>query len=134
LQSSSWAVTAKTKGWPGYSNHAAACPLHPMGYRIQMGAHRDQRQRRLLRSWRWRLAGTVCGANMRRGKIYALHCGRRALVDVVPDSHTGLYRISWPDIGLSDVTNLMRAKAAALEWAEQKVVTEGRKMPVAQRL
>jgi hypothetical protein len=71
---------------------------------------------------------------MRRGKIYALHCGRRALVDVVPDSHTGLYRISWPDIGLSDVTNLTRAKAAALEWAEQKVVTEGRKMPVAQRL
>src|SRR4029077_8050911 len=71
---------------------------------------------------------------MRRGKIYALHCGRRALVDVVPDSHTGLYRISWPDIGLSDVTNMMRAKAAALEWAEQKVVTEGRKMPVAQRL
>jgi hypothetical protein len=39
LQSSSWAVTAKTKGWPGYSNRATACPLHPRGHRIQMRAH-----------------------------------------------------------------------------------------------
>jgi hypothetical protein len=44
-----------------------------------------------------------------------------------------LYRIEWPDIGLSDLTNLTRAKAAALEWAEQRVM-EDRKLPVARRL
>jgi len=38
LQSSSWVVTAKTKGWPGYPDRATACPLHPMGYRIQKSA------------------------------------------------------------------------------------------------
>jgi len=49
-QSPSWAVTAKTKGWPGYPNRATACPLHPMGHRIQKRAHRDRRRgRRLLR-------------------------------------------------------------------------------------
>jgi hypothetical protein len=30
--------------------------------------------------------------------------------------------------------NLTRAKAAALEWAERKTVTEDRKLPVARRL
>jgi len=67
--------------------------------------------------------------------IYALHRGRsrRALVRVVPDP-CGLYRIEWPDIGLSDVANLTRCKAAALEWAQRKAATEDRKTNAARRL
>jgi hypothetical protein len=66
--------------------------------------------------------------------IYSLHRGRsrKPLVRIIPDGQ--LYRIEWPDIGLSDLTNLTRAKAAALEWAERKTVTEDRKLPVARRL
>jgi len=66
--------------------------------------------------------------------IYSLHRGRsrKPLVRIIPDGQ--LYRIEWPDIGLSDPTNLTRAKAAALEWAERKTVTEDRKLPVARRL
>jgi len=45
-----------------------------------------------------------------------------------------LYRIEWPDIGLSDLTNLTRAKAAALQWAERQAITEDRKTSVARRL
>ena len=65
---------------------------------------------------------------------HSLHHGRsrRALVRIVPDG--ALYRIEWPDIGLSDITNLTRAKAASREWAEQKAMTEDRKFPVARRL
>jgi len=61
---------------------------------------------------------------------YALYRGRskRALVHIVPDGI--LYRIAWPDIGLSDLCNLTRAKAAALEWAQHKET----KWPAAQRL
>jgi len=61
---------------------------------------------------------------------YALNRGRskRALVRIVPDGI--LYRIAWPDIGLSDLCNLTRAKAAALEWAQHKEM----KWPAAQRL
>ena len=60
-------------------------------------------------------------------KIYSLHRGqsRKVLVRIIPDGQ--LYRIEWPDIGLSDLTNLIRAKAAALEWAEQKAAIEDRK-------
>jgi hypothetical protein len=67
--------------------------------------------------------------------VYTLHRGRsrRALVRVIPD-RSGLYRIEWPDIGLSDLANLTRCKAAALEWAERKVVTEDRKTNAARRL
>jgi hypothetical protein len=65
-------------------------------------------------------------------KIYSLHRGRKVLVRIIPDGQ--LYRIEWPDIGLSDLVNLTRAKAAALEWAERKAVTEDRKLPVARRL
>jgi hypothetical protein len=67
-------------------------------------------------------------------KTYSLHRGRsrHAIVSLVPCA--GLYRIAWPDIGLSDLTNLTRAKAAAREWAEQKAMTEDRKLPVARRL
>jgi hypothetical protein len=67
-------------------------------------------------------------------KTYSLHRGRSrcVIVSIVPCA--GLYRIAWPDIGLSDITNLTRAKAAAREWAEQKAVVEDRKLPVARRL
>ena len=66
---------------------------------------------------------------------HRLHCGRsqKTIVKVVPDS-TGLYRIEWPDIGLSDTANLTRCKQAALEWAEKHVATEQRHLSVAQRL
>jgi hypothetical protein len=66
--------------------------------------------------------------------IYCLHRGRsrRPIVRIIPDG--ALYRIEWPDIGLSDVTNLTRAKAAAREWAERQAMTEDRKMSAARRL
>jgi hypothetical protein len=69
-------------------------------------------------------------------KIYALHHGRSKspVFRLVPNHSTGLYRIEWPDIGLSDRTNLTRAKAAAREWAEKKAMAEGRNLPVARRL
>jgi hypothetical protein len=67
-------------------------------------------------------------------RIYSLHRGRstRPIVSIVSDGD--LYRIHWPDIGISDLTNLTRAKAAALEWAERKALTNGRNLSVAQRL
>jgi hypothetical protein len=67
--------------------------------------------------------------------VYSLHRGRsrRALIRVVSDC-CGLYRVEWPDIGLSDLTNLARAKAAAREWAERKAVIEDRKNSAARRL
>jgi hypothetical protein len=66
---------------------------------------------------------------------YTLHHGRstRPVLRLVPDE-SGLYRIEWPDTGLSDLANLTRCKQAALEWAEQKVVTEGGKTNAARRL
>jgi hypothetical protein len=67
-------------------------------------------------------------------KTYSLHRGRshRAFVQIIPSG--SLHRIAWPDIGLSDLTNLTRAKAAAVEWAEQKAMTEDRKLSAARRL
>ena len=69
-------------------------------------------------------------------KTYSLHRGRsdRAIVRVVPYYLTALYRIAWPDIGLSDIANLTRCKAAARKWAERKTVTEARKLSAARRL
>ena len=66
--------------------------------------------------------------------ILCLHRGRsrRPIVRIIPDGV--LYRIEWPDIGLSDLTNLTRAKAAALQWAERQTMTEDRKTSVARRL
>ena len=66
--------------------------------------------------------------------IYTLYRGRssRPVVRVVPAGR--LFRIEWPDTGLSDLVNLSRAKAAALEWVEQKAATEDRKMSAARRL
>src|SRR5262249_13812441 len=62
--------------------------------------------------------------------IHCLHRGRsrRPVVRIIPDG--AFYRIEWPDIGLSDLTNLTRAKAAAEEWAEGRAMTEDRKLPV----
>jgi hypothetical protein len=54
------------------------------------------------------------------------------LVRIIPDGQ--LYRIEWPDIGLSDLTNLTRAKAVVLEWAQHRAATEDRKSSVARRL
>jgi hypothetical protein len=67
--------------------------------------------------------------------VYSLHRGRsrRALVRVVSDG-SGLFRVEWPDIGLSDLTNLSRAKAAAREWAERNTVLADRKTSAARRL
>lgn len=67
-------------------------------------------------------------------RVYSLHRGRskRPIVRIIPDRE--LYRIDWPDIGLSDLTNLTHAKQAALEWAERKAVTEDRKNNAARRL
>jgi hypothetical protein len=62
-----------------------------------------------------------------------LNDGRgRALVGLVPDEK--LWRIEWPDTGLSDVVNLTRAKDAARLWAERQVITEDRKTNAARRL
>ena len=68
-------------------------------------------------------------------EAYALHYGRtrNALVEIVADGN-GLYRIAWPDIGLSEPVNLTRAMQAAQEWAEQYFVTEHRRIGVARRL
>jgi hypothetical protein len=77
-----------------------------------------------------------CFDNKNNRRAYFLHRGRskRPIVCIVPDSSTALYRIAWPDIGLSDLTNLTRAKDAAREWAERKALVEDRKLPVARRL
>ena len=76
-------------------------------------------------------SGSVCNGSI----VYSLHRGRsrRALVRVVLDC-CGLYRVAWPDIGLSDLANLTRCKAAAREWAERNTVLEDRKTNVARRL
>jgi hypothetical protein len=52
--------------------------------------------------------------------IVALYRGRsrKPLLRLVPSGV--LYRIEWPDIGLSDLVNITRAKAAALEWARRQ--------------
>lgn len=67
-------------------------------------------------------------------QAYSLNAGRssRIIVRVIPFG--SLYRIEWPDIGLSDVANLTRCKAAALEWAERRAMTENRKNSAARRL
>ena len=56
---------------------------------------------------------------------YTLHHGRstRPVLRLVPDE-SGLYRIEWPDVGLSDLANLTRCKQAALEWAQSQAMTD----------
>jgi hypothetical protein len=67
-------------------------------------------------------------------QTHSLHVGRssRVIVRIVPDGP--LWRIEWPDIGLSDIANLTRCKAAAIEWVERQALTERRNLPVARRL
>jgi hypothetical protein len=66
--------------------------------------------------------------------VHTLHRGRsqRILVRIIPDGR--LHRVQWPDVGLSDVTNLTRAKSAAREWAESRALIEDRKTNAARRL
>jgi hypothetical protein len=61
-------------------------------------------------------------------RAHALHYGRsrKLIVRIVPDA-SGLYRIDWPDIGLSPAANLSRCRDAALQWAEQQVLRDLRK-------
>ena len=54
-----------------------------------------------------------------------LRHGRRSLLRIVPDGK--LWRVDWPDIGLSQPVNLVRAKEAARLWAESKVLRDIRK-------
>ena len=47
---------------------------------------------------------------------------RKPLIEVVAsEQHPGLWRINWPDAGLSDLVNLTRAKDAASLWAMAQV-------------
>jgi hypothetical protein len=65
-------------------------------------------------------------------RIHSLHVNRAVALRIVPDGQ--LWRIEWPDIGLSDRANLTRCKAAAIEWVEHKAATEDRKKNAARRL
>jgi hypothetical protein len=66
---------------------------------------------------------------------YTLHhgCSSRPVLRLVPDE-SGLYRIEWPDIALSDLANLTRCKQAGLEWAQTQVMTDQGKRSGARRL
>jgi hypothetical protein len=69
-------------------------------------------------------------------RFWSLHQGRsrKPLVSVVADHGSPLYRIDWPDIGLSAPANLTRCKDAARQWAERQTMTEGGKTNAARRL
>jgi len=60
----------------------------------------------------------------KRKFAYSLHRAGSitSLVEIVPDERTGLYRVAWPDIGLSTLANLSRCKDAAIEWAEHHAI------------
>src|SRR5262249_28032572 len=75
-------------------------------------------------------------AGPRNKTAYSLHRGRSRtpLVTVVRDEQSTLYRILWPDIGVSPPANLTRCKAAARDWAERSFLTDHRKMSGARRL
>jgi hypothetical protein len=45
----------------------------------------------------------------------------------LPKPEPRLYRIIWPDIGPSDLSNLTRCKQATLEWAAQSAAPRSRK-------
>jgi hypothetical protein len=56
--------------------------------------------------------------------------GRNPLVTLEPDSKcTGMYRIRFPDGGLSDMVNLTRAKHAALAFALQALNCKTQETP-----
>lgn|SRR6478736_7299238 len=71
-----------------------------------------------------------------RKRTYALHHGRsrKPIVRIVRDERSPLYRIAWPDIGLSTTANLARCMDAAIAWAEGSFVADHRKMSGARRL
>jgi hypothetical protein len=62
-------------------------------------------------------------------RVHVLRHGPRGrvLIGIVPDEPTGLWRVLWPDIGLSAPVNLSRARDAARCWAESKVLRDLRK-------
>jgi len=66
---------------------------------------------------------------------HRLHYGQSQapVLEIIPDP-AGLYRIAWPDIGLSDVANLTRCKQAAREWAQHQRMAKDRNLPVARRV
>jgi hypothetical protein len=69
-------------------------------------------------------------------QAWALYQGRSRtpLLRVVPDSGSPLYRVAWPDIGLSPTANLTRCLNAARDWAEWQFVAEHRNLGAARRL
>src|SRR5262245_60193632 len=86
--------------------------------------------RKVLSHWN---GGTCKPQSQNSQVVVRLHHGRRHVLDVIHVGN-GLYRIRWPDIGLSPPANLTRCRAAALVWAEHQVVTDLRNLPVARRL
>src|SRR5262245_54365169 len=88
---------------------------------------REQRERH-MRAMRQRIP--FC----KNPRIFSLHRRRShaVLVQVIPSA--SLYRIAWPDRAHSDLANLTRCKAAALEWAQSGAATEDRKLSAARRL
>ena len=73
-----------------------------------------------------RLRGAINSTNTPpTNRAHVLRHGGRALVRIVPDGK--LWRIEWPDIGLSPAVNLTRARDAARLWAESKMLRDLRK-------
>ena len=77
---------------------------------------------------------TTCSPAGITAQVHRLHHRRKTIVEILPAGESGLYRINWPDIGLSPPANLTRCKDAARAWAEQQLLTEQRKISVARRL
>jgi hypothetical protein len=78
---------------------------------------------------------TLPETNPSRKIVFSLHRGRsRRVLARVVSAWCGLYRVEWPDVGLSDLANLTRCKAAAREWAERQAILEDRKSNAARRL
>jgi hypothetical protein len=64
------------------------------------------------------------------GRLFLIHRNRDPLVTVEPDSkHTGMYRIRFPDGGLSDMVSLTRAKDAALAFALRSLNSKAQEKP-----
>jgi hypothetical protein len=74
--------------------------------------------------------------SFKKRKTWSLYQGRSRthLVIVVPELDSPLYRVDWPDIGLSPPANLSRCCDAALAWAERTFLTDHREISVARRL
>ena len=74
-------------------------------------------------------AGKLIGSadKLRSNSAQVLRHGSRELVRIVPDDAGPLYRIEWPDIGLSAPANLTRAREAARLWAEAEYLRKNRR-------